>query len=129
MKISELLEEYNKGRDKISALKKEFEAEELKIKEYMGKIAAKLHAYAKEQGLENLSSSDYTMYWTKNSSPRIANAEEFFEYIIANQRFDLLERRVAKLTTMAIINEGEVIPGIEVYSEIKPNLRRIKKDN
>lgn len=125
MKISELMQKYAEGRDKIAELKREFEAKEKEIKEYMDKIAVNLYEHAQSQGLDKLCSKDYTMYWVTHNSPRITNTEEFIAYVIEHQRFDLLERRVAKLATMAIIKEGEIIPGIEVYSEIKPNLRKI----
>lgn len=125
MTIGELLQKYADGREKLSELKAEYDVKKNNVEAFMQKIASKLQEYAKEQGLEKLSSSDWTMYWSKSDSPRITNSTEFFEYVVTTQNFDLLEKRVAKLATMAIIKEGGVIPGIDVWSEIKPNLRKV----
>ena len=123
--ISELLQKYADGKDKLAELKRQFDVEEKEIKEGMAKIASALKEYADKEGLEKLTSSDWSLSWQQSDYPRIASSEDFYAYIIETNQLDLLEKRPAKLAVMGLIKAGEIVPGIEVFSEMKPSFRKV----
>jgi hypothetical protein len=59
-----------------------------------------------------------------NSYPSIKNRPKFIKYVIANKAWDLFQNRIAAKAYTDRTEDGEYIPGIEIFNKIRVNVRR-----
>ena len=52
---------------------------------------------------------------------------KFYKYVAANQRFDLLQRRLSEGAIKTMWEEGEEVPGVEQYGIVQVSCTAIKK--
>lgn len=126
-----IVAKYVELRDRRSALKAHYEAEDLEHKNRMEKIEAYLNNQMSAMGVESLRTSAGTAFRTYKEFVSVADWTCLLGYIKENDRFDLLERRVSKSTTkeiMAADANGSYTnpppPGVNFVREQTVQIRR-----
>jgi len=62
----------------------------------------------------------------KTSHPQIKDLRKFRKYLIKNKAWDLLQNRIASRAYFDRLEEGESVPGVEVFENIKVRVRARK---
>lgn len=130
IRIDELVEDYVKIRNVIAAKKKEFDALKLKGEEAMDKIEMRILAMADKLGVKNFATKFGTAYVAEKDFARVAGQdgwEKLTKYMVENNDFGLVEKRVAKLHFKEVMNQNHVDPttmGVEYVIERTIQIRK-----
>jgi hypothetical protein len=108
-KIEDVIKRFVEIRDKRSELKKEYEAEDFKLKEGLSKIEVFLMRRLDQEKLESFKSAEGTAYIAREMKASCADWVSFWAFLAEEKRFNLLEKRVS-------------IGGIKEYAEEKGEL-------
>jgi len=112
-------------RDEIDAITKKASKDKAGIKAKMVKLEQWFDMKAKQEGLTNIKTVLGTAYWSETHRCSVAAPEEFRSYVIAHQRWDLMETRASKSGVEAELEEtGELPPGVNFSSVRNFNFRR-----
>lgn len=63
---------------------------------------------------------------TTLKSPTVKNFKKMLKYIKRHNAFDLLQRRIASQAYFARLEEGEEVPGVEVFERDRISVRKRK---
>ena len=117
--------EYLLCRDKIDAIKKQATKDQAQYKEKIMLLERWFDEKARQDGLENIKTPLGTGYWSTTHRCSVSSPSEFREYVIANQRWDLMETRASKKAVEAELEaSGELPPGVNFSSIRGFNFRR-----
>lgn len=119
-----LIDGYIRIRDSIDEAKKKFEESIKPKKEILQEIESLLCGDLEEKGLKSFSTGKGTVYKEKWVKTNLVDWDSFISYVSREKRYDLLEKRVAKLNTLDIIDQGGSVPGVEVESGYSVKIRR-----
>lgn len=80
-------------------------------------------------GLKNLQTDKGTVYRTTWTKVNITDWDKVADYVVSNNRFDLLEKRLAKTVVLDTLTQNEeqglpTIPGIAIETGLKVNIRK-----
>jgi hypothetical protein len=119
VKLDKVAATYVKIRDKRSELKKEWEAEDLKLKDQLDTIEGFFLETLRDMGAESVRTKHGTIYRSLDVKPSCEDWNAFYAWIAENEAFDALERRVKKsfITQFMEDNKDELPPGITVVKE------------
>lgn len=109
--INALVEARQKIKDWLEKAEAAFKASIVTAAERLVKIDGMLMAALDEIGVENVKTAHGTVYFTHPESMRVIDKEAFFEWVAAENAFDVLTSAVSK---DAIRERGEMPPGVEV---------------
>ncbi|MCI0563473.1 MAG: hypothetical protein MN733_33780 [Nitrososphaera sp.] len=108
-------------KTKLEAMDAEHEQRCAKYKAGLMEIEGKIVEAMDAHGLQNVKTEHGTAYFTHPESMRVVDKHTFFEWVVANNGFDVLTSHVSK---DAIRSRGEVPPGIEVSRVRKLAIRK-----
>lgn len=95
-KLAKLAEFYVTARDKKAELKRAFEAEVSKLETIMDEIEAIMLAENPAgSGVDNLKTKGGTISYGLKAQASVADWSAFYSFIAANNRFDMLHKRVS----------------------------------
>jgi hypothetical protein len=125
VKLDKVAATYVKIRDKRSELKKQYEAEDLKLKDQIETLNGFFLETLKTLGVESARTKYGTVYRYVDVKPSCEDWNAFYAWIAENEAFDALERRVKKSFITAYMEDnpgtgdvpGELPPGITVERE------------
>lgn len=119
VKLDKAAAAYVKIRDKRGELKKQWEAEDLKLKDQLGTIEGFFLETLQALGIESARTKHGTIYRSLDVKPSCEDWAAFYAWIAENDAFDALERRVKKtfITTFMEDNAEALPPGITVVKE------------
>lgn len=125
MKISELVEKYVALRDKKAEYKGEYEAKVAKVDQILNKIECKLLEVFEQTGMDSVKTEFGTAYKSVRSSASVADRDTFMEYVKANDEWQLVEVRAAKLAVEQFKDvNNDLPPGVNWREERVVNFRR-----
>ncbi len=126
MDLNQLTGAHIKVRDARAALKREFEASDGELKAAQEKIEAKMLAFLNDSGTTSAKTDSGTFYKQEDLIPAGADWNAFYGWIVENDAFDALERRIKKTFIKEYIesHDGEVPPGVSVFREYVIRVRR-----
>lgn len=125
MKIDELAEKYAKIRDRVTELEAAHKEKMAPFKEAMDKIEQYMLTTFNEQGTENAKTAFGTFYKQKATSATVSDKETFRGYVIANDRWDLVDMRAQKTAVNDFVeNQEEPPPGVNWSATYKVNFRK-----
>lgn len=124
--IDTLIEKYVQLRDRKKAIEDEHKAQLAPYKEAMQRLEEAFQDRMQEMGLKSLKSSHGTVYQSEVANAKVRDFDATLKFIMDNERYDLLERRVNKITLQSILEEGDIdeVPGVELTRALKINVRR-----
>lgn len=125
MKISELVEKYVALRDKKAEYKGEYDAKVAKVDQVLNKIECKLLEVFEQTGMDSVKTEFGTAYKSVRSSASVADRDAFMEYVKANDEWQLVEVRAAKIAVEQFKDvNNDLPPGVNWREERVVNFRR-----
>lgn len=126
MDNAKMVRVYLKMRDARTALKRQFEEEDGKIKAQMEKLEIAMLKHLQDSNSDSVRTDAGMFYRQEEITPTGSDWEAFYQWIKDNDAFDALERRVKKtfIKEYAETHNGGIPPGISVYREYVVRVRR-----
>lgn len=124
---TQLIDAYVTLRDKLAEEKKEWSKKEAEYKAKLDKINNALLAKMNEVGTTQLKSESGkgVAYRQKDSKFSCADWPSYWKFISANNRFDMLHKRIGEDAVKKYYEEaGEYPPGINHFDEYKIVVRQ-----
>lgn len=117
---------YVKLRDQRSELKSEYEEADEVLKEKMRKLEVWLKLQMQNLGTDQLAAHDVgTAYREIARKYSAADWNLIWRYMVENERFDVLQKRLGEGALDTILKEtGELPPGVTVHTEYVIKVRR-----
>lgn len=117
--------QYVKLRDMIKAKEAEQKKELKPMKDTLEQLNSVLLAHLNGVGGNSVATDSGTVYRTEKKSASLADGQAFMDFVIANQAFDLLDRKVNVLAAEEYIKENDVPPpGVNFSSTFVVGVRR-----
>lgn len=125
MPSNKLVDIYIQLRDRRAQRKAAFENDDAGDKDKQEKIEGVLLAKFLEEGVESVKTAAGTAYKSSRVSATVADRDMFFDFVRANEAWDMLESRAAKTAVVAWKEENNDLPPGIKWSEIATlNVRR-----
>lgn len=131
MNIDQLTGKYIELRDRRTALKKEYDAADDKLKVLMTAIEDRLRADLDALGATSAKTAHGTVYKTYKEFASVADFDAMINYIKENEAWDMFERRVSKTAVrnyMEQDKDGNYInpppPGVNFVRQETVQIRR-----
>lgn len=120
-----LVEEFVQFRDARTDLKKQFDINDSRLKEYMEQREIKLLQMLEALDAQSLKTPFGTAYTQIKSRYSCADWPNYWQYMKDHDRMDLVEKRPAQAALAKIQEDGgELPPGVNVFSERTVTVRR-----
>jgi hypothetical protein len=111
--IDTRVEQYVKIRDKIRDLEKAHDDTIKPYKDALEGLNALLLQHLQELGVESARTSSGTVYRSNKTSASVADPAAFFDFVLANKTFDLLDKRANKTAVTDYVKDtGSPPPGV-----------------
>jgi hypothetical protein len=125
-KLDKVTQTYVKIRDARTALRKEYEARNLELKNQLETLDGFLLETLQNLGVDRVGTKYGTVFQSTEIKPSCQDWAAYYAWIAANEAFDGLERRVKKsfIADYMKDNAGELPPGITVLKEYTITVRR-----
>ena len=125
MKLDLIVERYVQMRDKLAEMKAAYDASTADIKTGMAKLENAIMATLNEQGVESVRTNAGTAFKSVSTSATVADWDAYLAFVQANDRWDMLEKRCAKLAVEQYRSANDDLPpGINWKSAVTVNVRR-----
>ncbi len=125
MKLDLIVERYVQLRDKLAEMKAEYEASTAGLKSGMAKLENAIMATLNEQGVESVRTNAGTAFKSISTSATVADWDAYLAFVKDNDRWDMLEKRCAKLAVEQYRSANDDLPpGINWKSAATVNVRR-----
>lgn len=126
---NKLIEVYLDLRKCKEEIKDSYERKIKPIEEKMEKIESFLNGELNRLGLKNISTNKGTVLRTTWTKVNITDWEKVTDYIVENNRFDMLEKRLAKTVVLDTLSQNAEnglppVPGVMVESGLKVSIRK-----
>lgn len=108
--IDELTEQYQKVKARIETDEARHKEELRRFVEAKMKLEGMLADALDEIGVENVKTKHGTVYFTRPESMKVVDKEAFYEWVFAENAFDVLTAAVSK---DAVRERGVIPPGVE----------------
>jgi hypothetical protein len=118
---------YIQLRNQLDAARKEYQEIEKDFKQKLEDIQFEILNISDELGVDSLKTEFGTAYRTVKSSYRIISWEDYLDWAEKNGALHTLQKRVTKTAVDEIVQEdlnGELPPGLDLYSEVTINVRK-----
>lgn len=119
--VDEIIAHYVALRDSKADLEAQHVAQLAPLVRDMDMIQAALLRLAQKQGVESFVTVHGTAYISVLTSAKVADWDAFLAYVKAEDKWHLLERRVAK---SEFLEDGAAAPGVDVSTFTRLNIRR-----
>lgn len=121
---AELVERYIKLRDAKEAANALLKLKLEPINVEMVEIEKRLKTFLDESNIDSVKTKSGTFFKKSTISVTVRDMDEVLTFVKENDAYDLFERKVNKTAVMAYIEDDVHVPGVEVMTEIKVQVRR-----
>lgn len=121
MTTGKIIDEMLVLRDKRYALDKESKG----LKADYDALESILLSRMRNQDTQQSRSSTATATISETIVPTIKDWDSFMNYVKETDAFHLIQKRPSSTAYRELVQQGEVIPGLEPFTETKINLRRL----
>lgn len=123
--VEKRVQQYIQVRDAI-AKQKEKDEEALKpLVELQNVLTGWLQSFLEQSGSESIRTKEGTCYSTTRYTASLADPDEFMKFVIANQSYDLLDRKANSTAVRDYVAEkGNLPPGVNLNSIKTVGVRR-----
>lgn len=123
--IAKRVEQYIQLRDLIKKKDDEHKKEMAPFKETLEKLNSVLLGHLNGIGGQSVSTDYGTVYRTEKKSASLADAQAFMDFVVANQAFDLIDRKANVTAVEEFIKENNSPPpGVNFSSTFIVGVRR-----
>lgn len=124
-KVDVVIKTYLKLRGQKEAIEAEAKEKVKDITVKLAKIESFLKIKADEQGVTQFKTSDGTAFLTTNDYAQVGDWDEVLGFIVKNEAYDLLEKRVSKYAVRGYIDANKAVPnGINYGTRISLSIRK-----
>lgn len=125
MNVDEVIGAYIKLRAKKDAIEAETKERVKEIKEKLSKFEAWLKEQADAQGVTSFKTKHGTAFVTTVDFANVADWDATLDFVIQNDAYDLLEKRVSKTAVRGYIDKLKAVPpGINYGTRLDVNVRK-----
>lgn len=125
--VAAKVHQYITLRNQLDAKRKEWQDYEREMKSKLEDIQFEILNISDELGVDSLKTEYGTAYRTVKTSYRILDWPTYLDWAEKNGALHTLQKRVTKTAVDEIVNEdleGELPPGLDLYSEVTVNIRK-----
>jgi hypothetical protein len=123
--IGKRVEQFVKLRDLIKSRDDEHKKAMKPLRETLESLNSVLLSHLNDMGGNSIATDAGTAYRTEKKSASLADSEAFMDYVIANQAFDLLDRKANVTAVEEHIKENDAPPpGVNFSSTFVVGVRR-----
>ena len=123
--IGDVIRTYMKLRDQKTAIEAKVKGDLTTLKGKMDKLEAYLKAQMDAQGLTSFKSDFGTAFLTTTDYANVEDWNKTLDFILDNEAFDMLEKRVSKIAVRGYIEENKAVPpGITYGTKLEVNIRK-----
>lgn len=123
--IAKRVDQYVKLRDLIKSKDEEHKKAMKPYRETLEQLNSVLLAHLNGINGQSVTTEFGTVYRTEKSSASLADGAAFMDYVIANQAFDLLDRKANVTAVEEFIKENNSPPpGVNYQSRFEAGIRR-----
>jgi len=123
--VDSVIKTYMKLRAQKEAIDADAKARTVEIKEKLMKLEGWLKAKADADGVTSFKTDHGTAFLTTTDFATVSDWDATLKFIVDNDAFDMLERRVSKTAVRGFIEENkEVPPGITYGTKLDINIRK-----
>lgn len=112
-------------RDALREQMRAVQQEEQRLKALLDENEAAIIALLDEQGVSRSGVGPYSMSISETVVGNVENWDSVYEYILTNNAFHLLQRRLANAAYKEILDGGEAIEGIVPFTKRSLNFRKV----
>lgn len=126
MNIQTLVKQFIDLRDLKAQYDSAHKEQMRKITDKMDEIEAQILAHLDEIGGESIKTAAGTAYKQRRTNASVADWDAFLPFVIENELWNMLERRVSKAAVEEYRQENEdaLPPGVNYGAEFVVNIRR-----
>ena len=125
VKVDKYVKHFIALRDKKKLMEEAFNLEKKKVTDLMDSIEGVLQAFLEKAGSEGIKTQYGSVYLSTKTTASLADPEAFMTWIIANNMFDLLDRRANSTACKDYAEEHkELPPGLNLNSYTSVGVRR-----
>lgn len=113
-------------RDVLKALEDAYEAKRKPLLEVKERISGELMQFLDDNKLTNAQTKHGTVHTTTRSSASLTDAQLFFDFVLENERYELLDKRANATAVKDYVKEngGNLPPGVNLSSIKTVGVRR-----
>ena len=124
-KVDAVIKTYLKLRGQKEAIEAEAKTKVKDIVAKLSKLESFLKIKADEQGVTQFKTDDGTAFLTTNDYAQVGDWDEVLSFIVKNEAYDLLEKRVSKYAVRGYIDANKAVPnGINYGTRISLSVRK-----
>lgn len=129
--LDRVVQTFNAIRDARTVRRHAFEAEDAKLEEQQNRLKAFLLDQLNNTGAKSIATDHGTIYRTEKIRPSAADWGAIYTWIVANNAFDILEKRLKSTFIKEFMDEhdGALPPGVNVHREFEVSVRRAGASN
>jgi hypothetical protein len=125
VKVDKYVKYFIAMRDKKKLMEEAFNLEKKKVTDVMDKIEGILQDFLEKAGGDGIKTQYGSVYLSTKTTASLADPEAFMEFVIANELFDLLDRRVNSTAAKDYATEHNTLPpGVNLNSYKTVGVRR-----
>ncbi len=124
-KVGFVVKGYVQLRDKLRALDEEHDKKRKPIVDMINELSGHLQEFLDKSGAKSVKTRDGTFYASTRYTTSLADPDAFMNYVINNQRYDLLDRRANATAVRQFVEEtGNLPPGTNLNALRTVGVRR-----
>lgn len=120
MDIDQIVEKYVELRDAKAEIAERHKAELAPYAQMLDKLEGILLGELDKAGLQSAKTPHGTAYKSVTTSAKVIDWDKTLDFIVEQERFDLIQRRVNK----DVVEEIGEVPGVAIEKILKVNVRR-----
>ena len=123
--VGDVIRTYMKLRDQKAAIEGEAKDRVSGLKAKMEKLEAFLKTQMDAQGLTSFKSDHGTAFLTTTDYANVADWDAVLDFIVENDAYDMLEKRVSKIAVRGYIEQTKAVPpGVNYGTKLEVNIRK-----
>lgn len=125
VKVDDVIATYMKLRNEKEAIEAEIKNRVSELKAKMEKIEAWLKEQADAQGVTSFKGKHGTAFLTTTDYANVADWDAVLQFVLENEAFDMLEKRVSKIAVRGYIERNKAVPaGVTYGTKIDVTVRK-----
>lgn len=97
------------------------------LKRERSRMEARLLKSFDKEDIDGSKGGRAVAYVKSGRHPKIKDYRKFMKYVLKKRALDLLQNRVSSRAYFDRLDEGEEVPGVEIYTSIGISVRKRKK--
>lgn len=102
--------QYVQIRDALKRLEDEYETKRKPLLQLQERLSGRLRTFLETNKLENLKTASGTCYISTRYTASLADPDVFMRFVIANEKFELLDRRANATAVKDYVNDHGALP-------------------